>query len=245
VAGAEAVVNAAPGAGTLYGLGVGPGDPELMTVKAWRLLSFVPVIAYPAANGEPSLARRIAAPFVPQEAVELPFAVPMERERAPGQAAYDLAAAAIAAHLDKGRDVAVLCEGDPLFYGSFMYMLQRFEKKYQIVIVPGVSSLTAAAAAARRPLAARNDCLKVLPAPIEPSRLAAEIETADAVAIIKVGRHFDAVAQLLRRLGLAERAVIVEAATRSDQKITRLADAPPGLRPYFSTILVYKGGEPW
>jgi precorrin-2/cobalt-factor-2 C20-methyltransferase len=98
---------------------------------------------------------------------------------------------------------------------------------------------------AHRPLAARNDCLKVLPAPIDPDRLAAEIETADAVAIIKVGRHFDSVAGVLTRLGLAERAVVVEAATRADQKITRLSDAPAGFRPYFSTILVYKGSEPW
>jgi precorrin-2/cobalt-factor-2 C20-methyltransferase len=245
MADAEAMVSAKGKTGTLYGLGVGPGDPELMTVKAWRLLSLVPVIAYPAANGEPSLARRIAAPFIPEDAAELPFAVPMERDRGPAQVAYDQAAAAIAAHLDEGRDVALLCEGDPLFYGSFMYMLQRFEKKYETVIVPGVSSLTAAAAVAHRPLAARNDCLKVLPAPIDPDRLAAEIETADAVAIIKVGRHFDSVAGVLTRLGLAERAVVVEAATRADQKITRLSDAPAGFRPYFSTILVYKGSEPW
>jgi precorrin-2/cobalt-factor-2 C20-methyltransferase len=94
-------------------------------------------------------------------------------------------------------------------------------------------------------LAARNDCLKVLPAPIEPERLAAEIETADAVAIIKVGRHFDSVAGVLARLGLADRAFVVEAATREDQKITRLSEAPAGFRPYFSTILVYKGSEPW
>lgn len=231
--------------GTLYGLGVGPGDPELITVKAWRLLSLVPVIAYPAANGEPSLARRIAAPFIPEDAVELPFAVPMEKDRAPAQAAYEQAAAAIAAHLDAGRDVAVLCEGDPFFYGSFMYLHQRLEAKYETVVIPGVSSLTATAAVVGRPLAARNDCLKVLPAPIGPERLKQEIETAEAVAIIKIGRHFDMVVRVLKELRLEASAVIVEAATRDDQKITRLSDAPPGFRPYFSTILVYKGSEPW
>ncbi|MFO1090256.1 MAG: precorrin-2 C(20)-methyltransferase [Hyphomicrobiales bacterium] len=241
MADAEAMVKK----GTLYGLGVGPGDPELITVKAWRLLSLVPVIAYPTANGEPSLARRIAAPFIPEDAVELPFAVPMEKERAPAQAAYAQAAAAIAAHLDEGRDVAVLCEGDPFFYGSFMYLHQRLESDYEAVVIPGVSSLTATAAVVGRPLAARNDCLKVLPAPIGPERLAQEIEGAEAVAIIKIGRHFDMVFRVLNDLGLASRAVIVEAATREDQKITRLSEAPPGFRPYFSTILVYKGGEPW
>ena len=110
--------------GTFYGLGVGPGDPELVTLKAWRIISQAPVIAYPAANGNDSLARRIAAPFIPQDVIEVAIAVPMRREREPAQEAYDKAAQAIATHLDQGRDVAFLCEGDPLFYGSFAGLLQ-------------------------------------------------------------------------------------------------------------------------
>ncbi len=231
--------------GIFYGVGVGPGDPELMTMKAWRLLSTVPVIAYPRADGAESLARRIAAPFIPEEAIELDLPIPMRSERQPGQAAYDEGAGRIAAHLDDGRDVAFLCEGDPLFYGSFMYLLHRLKGRHETVIVPGVTSLTAAAAASGRPLAARADVLKVIPATVGMARLAAELESAEAAAIIKVGRHFDQVRAVLARLGLTDAACVVEAATRPDQKITALADVPEGAKPYFSTILIYRGSEPW
>jgi len=230
---------------TLYGLGVGPGDPELLTVKAWRIIGQAPVIAYPVANGSDSLARRIAAPFIPDDVIEVPLAIPMRSEREPAREAYDEAARLIAEHLDAGKDVAFLCEGDPFFYGSFMYLHERLQPTHNIVVVPGVTSLTACAAAIGRPLAARNDLLKVLPAPLDEARLAAEIAVADAIAFIKVGKHFDKIRRLLRDAGLADRAVIVERATRDGEKITPLEDIPDGERPYFSTILVYKGGEHW
>ncbi len=121
---------------TLYGLGVGPGDPELMTIKAWRIIGQVPVIAYPAANGGDSLARSIAAPFIPEDAIELPLPIPMRTEREPARDAYDESVRLIAAHLDAGRDVAFLCEGDPFFYGSFMYLHERLEKTHEITVVP-------------------------------------------------------------------------------------------------------------
>jgi precorrin-2/cobalt-factor-2 C20-methyltransferase len=231
--------------GTFYGLGVGPGDPELLTLKAWRLISQVPVIAYPAANGNDSLARRIAAPFIPEDVIELAIAVPMRRERQPAQQAYDVAARAIANHLDQGRDVAFLCEGDPLFYGSFAYLLARLAQKYLTQVVPGIASITACAAAIGRPLAARDDVLKVLPGTLDAARLRDEIVSSDAIAIMKVGLHFEKIRGVLSELGLIGQATIVERATRDDEKITPLADVPEGERPYFSTILVYKGSEAW
>lgn len=231
--------------GIFYGLGVGPGDPELITLKAWRLISQVPVIAYPAANGNDSLARSIAAPFIPEDVIELAIDVPMRREREPAQDAYDGAARAIANHLDQGRDVAFLCEGDPLFYGSFAYLLTRLAEKYLTQIVPGISSITACAAAISRPLAARNDILKVLPGTLDAQRLKQEITSSDAIAIMKVGQHFDKIRGVLNELGLAGKATIIERATRDDEKITPLADVAEGERPYFSTILIYKGGESW
>ena len=231
--------------GTFYGLGVGPGDPELITLKAWRLISQVPVIAYPAANGNDSLARRIAAPFIPEDVIELAIDVPMRREREPAQEAYDMAAQAIAGHLDQGRDVAFLCEGDPLFYGSFAYLLTRLAPNYLTEVVPGITSITACATAIGRPLAARNDILKVLPGTLEAQRLKDEIASADAIAIMKVGQHFEKIRAVLTELGLAGRATIIEKATLDEEKITPLADVPEGERPYFSTILIYKGGESW
>ncbi len=231
--------------GTFYGLGVGPGDPELMTIKAWKLISRVPVIAYPRPDSGESLARRIARPFVPEEAIELELAIPMRIERAPARSAYDAGAEAIAAHLDAGRDVGFLCAGDPLFYGSFMYLLERLKGDYETVIVPGITSPSAAAAALHRPLAARADVLKVIPATAGMDRLASELETADAAAIIKVGRHFNEVRGVIERLGLADKAFVVAAASDGNESVSPLADLPAGAQPYFSTILIYKGGEPW
>ncbi len=228
-----------------FGLGIGPGDVELMTLKAHRILNEVDVIAYPAANGGESLARRIVAPLIPEHARELVLPLPMSRDRTPGQQAYDEGAQAIREHLQAGRKVAFLCEGDPFYYGSFMYLHARLAHEFKTEVVPGVTSTTACAAAIGRPLAARNDVLKILPGPLPEARLRAELETADAAAIIKVGAHFEKIRALLTDMGLASRAQVIERATQGDQTITPLTQVAPGDHPYFSTILIYKGGESW
>jgi precorrin-2/cobalt-factor-2 C20-methyltransferase len=230
---------------TFFGVGVGPGDPELLTLKARRIIGNVPVVAYPKTESGDSLARRIAAPHLPSGIVELPVALPMAVDREPARSAYDLAAREIAAHLSAGRNVAFLCEGDPFFYGSFMYLHQRLKRTFPCEVVPGVPSLMAAAAAAGQPLASRNEVMTVLPAPLDTERLADAIARSDSVAIVKVGRHFARIRGLLRDAGLADRAVIIARATHADQRITPLAEIAEGEQPYFSTILVYKGSEPW
>jgi precorrin-2/cobalt-factor-2 C20-methyltransferase len=241
MAGAKAMVKR----GTLYGVGVGPGDPELMTVKAWRLISTAPVIAYLAANGKDSTARDIALPFVPDDAEHLVIDMPMRVEREPGEKAYDFGAAAIAVHLKAGRDVVMLCEGDPFFYGSFMYLFARLAKDHPTVVVPGVTSITASAAAMGRPLSARNEVVKVLPATLEADRLREELMTAESAAIIKVGRHLPKIRNILGSLDLATRAHVIVKATHDDQRISPLLDITEDSLPYFSTILVYTGHEPW
>ncbi len=241
MAGTKAMVKQ----GTLYGLGVGPGDPELMTVKAWRIVSTAPVIAYLAANGGESTARSIAKPFIPDDAIEIAIEIPMRSEREPAQAAYDRGCVAIAGHLRAGRDVAMLCEGDPFFYGSFMYIFARLAKDFETIVVPGVSSLTAAAAAIGRPLAARDEVLKVLPATLDAQRLREELATAQSAAIIKVGRNFGKVRDVLAALDLTKSAVVIEKATHADERVRKLADVTEHTLPYFTTILVYAGAEPW
>jgi precorrin-2/cobalt-factor-2 C20-methyltransferase len=241
MAGPEAMSRA----GRLYGVGVGPGDIELLTLKAARLLSEVKIIAYPAANGGESLARRIVAPLIPENAREMPISIPMEETRDAARSAYDAAAEAISDHLRQGRDVLFLCEGDPFFYGSFMFIHERLGSSFETVIVPGVTSLTACASVLGRPLAARNEVLKIVPAPLPEERLRAELQHAEAAAIIKIGRHFDKVRKVLCDLDLTARACIVERATQGDQRITPMNDMAPGDRPYFSTILIYNGSEQW
>ncbi|MDB5539877.1 MAG: Precorrin-2 C(20)-methyltransferase [Devosia sp.] len=231
--------------GTLHLVGVGPGDPELLTLKAARLLASIPVIAYPTTGEDSALALKIATPHLNRAAHRLPISIPMAVERGPAQAAYDVVAEAILAHLRAGRDVAWLCEGDPLFYGSAMYLVTRVGAHAPVEIVPGITSLTAAAAAIGRPLAARNEMLKILPAPLDDATLRAELAATPAAAIIKVGRHFDRVRALLAETGHADGAIVVEHATTTRQRITRLADFAHDERPYFSTILCYRGAEAW
>ncbi len=224
--------------GTLYGVGVGPGDPELMTVKAWRLISTTDVIAYLCANGKDSTARNIAKPFIAEGTIEIAVDMPMRVEREPGEEAYDKGAAAIAASLDSGKNVVMLCEGDPFFYGSFMYIFERLAPKYKTIIVPGVTSITAAAAAIGQPLVGRNDMLKVLPATLPEDKLHFELATSQAVAIIKVGRHFGKVKLLLAELGLLSKAMAVENATHHDQLIRPVETIEGDTLPYFTTIIV-------
>lgn len=229
--------------GTLFGVGLGPGDPELVTLKAWRLISGAEVIAYPALPGTPSLARGIAADFIPDGVEEIAVEVPMHPERGPAQAAYDAGAARIAEVLRAGRDVVMLCEGDPFFYGSFMYMHARLAREFQVTVVPGVTSLTACAGVAGLPLAARNEVFTVLPATLDDAVLRARIEAAQSVAVMKIGRHLARVRAVLDALGRTPRAVYVERATMAAERVLPLAEAPRDA-PYFSMILA-PGDDPW
>ncbi len=226
----------------LYGIGLGPGDPELMTLKAHRLISAAKVVAYPTLAGGESFARSIAAGVIAPNAREIRIDIPMTTAREPAQAAYDTGAADIAAALDAGDDVVVLCEGDPFFYGSFMYLFARLSGRYQTVIVPGVTSLTTCAAVAGLPLTARNETLTVLPATLDADTLRDRIAHSDAVAIMKVGRHLPKIRQIIADLALT--ATYIERASLPDQIVLPLADAPENA-PYFSMILITKGADPW
>ncbi|PHQ66331.1 MAG: precorrin-2 C(20)-methyltransferase [Sneathiella sp.] len=231
--------------GTLYGLGIGPGDPELITLKALRLLQAAPVLAYPALEDGESLARAIIAPHLTAPKIELAIRIPMTVAREPAQAAYDKAAEEIGAHLSAGQDVAVLCEGDPFFYGSFMYLFGRIAENFPVEVVPGVSSLTACATALQSPLSARNDILTVLPAPLSSDILRARLAETDSAAIMKVGRHFERVRDLIMEMGLGDNARYIERATMANEKILPLSEVPADAAPYFSMILIHKRGQAW
>lgn len=231
--------------GHLWGLGVGPGDPELITLKALRLLRAADIVAYPAPETGDSLARAIVAQHLPTGVEEYAIRMPMVAERFPAQEVYDAAAADLGAALDAGRDVAVLCEGDPFFYGSFMYLFGRLAERHPVEVIPGVSSLTACAARLGSPLAARNDTLAVLPAPLDDATLEARLSQVDAAVLIKVGHHFGRVRALLQRLGLADRARYVERATMATERVLPLDAVAEDGAPYFSTILIHSRGEAW
>ena len=230
--------------GKLYGIGTGPGDPELVTRKAWRLIQQADIIAYLAPDDGPGFARGIVAEAIGHDVCEIIMRVPMRTGRAPAQSIYDDGAKQIAAYLDAGRDVVMLCEGDPLFYGSFMYILARLRDDYPVEIIAGVTSVTACAASHLHPLVARNDSLVVLPAPLPDDALRSRIELADAVAIMKLGRHMPRIRSLLISMGLSQITLYVGHASLANELRGTLDDAPDDA-PYFSMLLIYKGDDSW
>ncbi|SEP80579.1 precorrin-2/cobalt-factor-2 C20-methyltransferase [Loktanella sp. DSM 29012] len=230
--------------GVLYGVGLGPGAPDLITLRAARLIEGARVVAYPTLAGGQSFARSIAADLIAPAAVEIVMDVLMSVERAPAQTAYDAGAARIAAALEAGDDVVCLCEGDPFFYGSFMYLFARLSDRFRCEVVPGVTSIAACAARAGRPLVARNERLTVLPGPLPEDELRDRIAGAESVAIMKVGRHLAKIRNVIAELGLLDAAVYVERASLPEEVVCPLADAPEKA-PYFSMILLTKGADPW
>jgi precorrin-2/cobalt-factor-2 C20-methyltransferase len=224
--------------GRLYGVGVGPGDPELLTLKAFRLLQSCPVVAYQSADDKESVARSIVAQYLTGKQIEVLYHLPRASDPHEAQPIYNKIVEPIAEHLEAGRDVVVLCEGDPLFYGSFMYLFTRLSGQFETEVVPGVSSPMGSASALGVPLSYRNDIFSVLPATLPAETLAAQLLNADAAAIIKLRRHFGKVREVLHQVGLASRAKYIERATMEKQQIIQLDEVQADNVPYFSMILV-------
>jgi precorrin-2 C20-methyltransferase/precorrin-3B C17-methyltransferase len=232
-------------AGRLFGVGVGPGDPELLTLKAARAIEAADVIAYPSARHGKSVARRIAVPHVREEQIEvlLQFPVTTELTSHPGgyDAAlaefYDVASEELAAHLDAGRDVAILCEGDPLFYGSYMYFHERLASRYETTVVPGVTAFSAAAAAAGTPLVKRDDIFVALPGTLPADVLAEHLRAADAAVVMKLGRTFGKVREAAAAAEVVERGIYAERVSSPQERLAPLAEID-GDVPYMSLVLV-------
>jgi precorrin-2/cobalt-factor-2 C20-methyltransferase len=229
--------------GLLYGIGLGPGDPELVTLRALRVLRSAAVIAYPAPDSGDSIARGIVAQWLDHGQPEIAIRFPM-RPGPPPREIYDNAAAQIEAVLQAGDDVAYLCTGDPLLYGSFAGLLAALDRRYPVAIVPGVSSLTACAAAAGAPLAQRDEILSVVPATLPEQELAAAVTAAEVAVVVKLGRHFPKLRRVLQQLGLLEAALYVEHASWPSERVAALAAVDPVSVPYFATALVRRGGAP-
>ncbi len=237
--------------GRLYGVGVGPGDPDLVTLKAARLIAAADVVAYPVARRATGggVARTIAGPHLREGVIEVAMTYPVTIEQTdhPGgyEAAiadfYDESAAELAGHLDAGRDVVVLCEGDPFFYGSYMYLHDRLAHRYEAEVVPGVTSFSAAAATAGTPLVKRDDVLTILPGTLPADVLATRLRSADAAVVMKLGRTFTAVRDAADAAGVADRAVYVERASSPLERSAPLREVDPAAVPYMSLVLVPTG----
>lgn len=242
--------------GRLLGLGVGPGDPELITLKALRLLQSAPVVAYFVAKakhhaGQGGNAFGIIEQHLGQAQERLPLVYPVTTEKLEPPLTYetvisdfyDTAAEQVARHLDAGRDVAVICEGDPFFYGSYMYLHDRLAERYPSEVVPGVCSMLGSAAVLGVPLVYRNQSLSVLSGVLPEDELKQRLASADAAVVMKLGRNFDKVRRVLRALGRDDGAHYVERATMREQRIVPLDEVEPMASPYFSMVVI--PGQRW
>jgi precorrin-2/cobalt-factor-2 C20-methyltransferase len=232
--------------GCLFGIGLGPGDPELVTVKAARLIGEARLIAYFAKEGRVSNARRIADRWIKPGVAELPLCYPVTTEIPFDDPAYaralrpfyDGAAQRIAAHLAQGEDVALICEGDPLFYGSFMHIHARLKDRFRVAISPGITGMSGCWAAAQAPMSWGDDVLTVLPGTLPGPELARRLAATDAAVVMKLGHNLLKVRAALTEAGLGERAIYVERGTTAEERILPLAEKLDDHAPYFALILV-------
>ena len=233
--------------GTLYGVGLGPGDPELVTVKAARLIGVADVVAYHCARHGRSIARSIAEPYLRGDQVEEQLVYPVTTEATdhPGgyegaiEEFYAAAAARLMAHLAAGRDVVLLAEGDPLFYSSYMHMHKRISGRFDAVIVPGVTSVSAASAALAMPLVEGDDVLSVLPGTLGQAELTERLRGSGAAAVMKISRNYPAVRAALKDAGRLEQAYYVERASGGRRQVVeRAGDVDPSSVPYMSLVLL-------
>jgi precorrin-2 C20-methyltransferase/precorrin-3B C17-methyltransferase len=232
--------------GILYGVGLGPGDPELVTVKAARLITNADVIAYHSARHGRSIARGIAEPYLRGGQIEeqLVYPVTTESTAHPGgyegaiNDFYEDAAARLMTHLEAGRDVVLLAEGDPLFFSSYMHMHKRISARYETQIVPGITSVSAASAAIGTPLVEGDDVLTVLPGTLPPDELADGLRGTNAAAIMKVSRHFAGIQDALKQAGRLDDAFYVERASHDEQRIAPVAEVDPNSVPYMAIVIV-------
>ena len=232
--------------GCLIGVGVGPGDPELLTLKAARILAEADVVAHFAKAGNASNARGIAATHLKDGVEELPLLYPVttelpkcsDRYRDAIRDFFDTAAAKIAAHLEAGRTVAVICEGDPLFYGSYMHLHARLAPRFATEIVAGVTGMSGCWSAAGMPIAQGDDVFTVLPATLPEDELARRLGESDAAVVMKVGRHLPKLRRALQQSGRLPRAIYVEHGTMADAVMVPLSAKPDDEAPYFAVVLV-------
>ncbi|MET9430869.1 precorrin-2 C(20)-methyltransferase [Streptomyces sp. NPDC003036] len=232
--------------GKLYGVGLGPGDPNLMTVAAVKAIAGADVIAYHCARHGRSIARSIAAEHIREDQIEerLMYPLTVETTDHPGgyrgalNDFYEEASARLAAHLDAGRTVAVLAEGDPLFYGSYQHMHKRLAHRYDTEVIPGVTSVSAAAARLGEPLCEAEEVLTIIPGTLPEDELTARLAATDSAVVMKLGRTFPTVRRALERAGRLEDARYVERAFMAGERTEALASVDASTVPYFSVAVL-------
>ena len=233
-------------AGTLYGIGVGPGDVRYLTLRAAGLVRAVDIVAFFAKKGAQGNARRIVAPLMGEGRAELRLEypvtdeIPAEHPDYQSQIAgfYRESAERLAALLKQGRSIGLIAEGDPFFYGSFMHMWRRLAADFPVEVVPGVTGMSGCWTRANLPITWGNDTLAVLPGTLEETQLTDRLRLTDAAVIMKVGRNLGKVRRAVEAAGLLSRAVYVERGTMREERILPLAECGDPAGAYFAMILI-------
>jgi precorrin-2/cobalt-factor-2 C20-methyltransferase len=237
--------------GTIHGIGLGPGAADLMSVRADRLVRAATHVAFFRKAGRPGHARRIVEGLLRPEAVEMPMEYPVTTEIPVDDPAYAAALAPfyeawadrLAALSIAGHDVAVLCEGDPFFYGSFMHLHTRLAGRVPVAVVPGITGMSACWTATGHPVTWGDDALTVLSAVLPEAELAARMRGSEALVVMKLGRNLPKVRRALAAAGLTPRAWYVEHGAMPGERALPLADKPDDAAPYFSMIVVHGQGR--
>ncbi len=238
-------------AGKIYGVGLGPGDPDLMSVRADRLLRSARHVAFFRKPGRSGQARNIVIGIIPGEAIEFPMEYPVTTEIPVTDPRYNELLSAFyedcAAHLkalsEQGEDVVVLCEGDPFFYGSFMHLYNRLRDEADVEVVPAITGMSGAWTATGDPITWGDDVLTVLVGTLAEDDLARRMAQTDALVVMKIGRNIDKVKRALKSADLYDRAWIVEFAQMPNQRVMKLSEASDDVTPYFSIIVVHGQGR--
>lgn len=237
--------------GTIYGLGLGPGNPDLMSLRAHRLLSGARNVAYFRKAGRRGQARKIVDGLIPEGALEIPLEYPVTTEipvtdpryNACLAAFYAEASARLADLARRGEDVVVLCEGDPFFYGSFMHLHARLHDRVPVEVVPAITGMSGAWTATGIPVTWGDDVLTVLMGTLPEAELIRRMSDTDALVVMKIGRNFAKVCRALRAAGLHDRAWLIEYAQMPNQRVAPLVRAGERVAPYFSIIVVHGQGR--
>jgi precorrin-2/cobalt-factor-2 C20-methyltransferase len=232
--------------GRLIGVGTGPGDPDLLTIKAVKAIQGADVLAWFAKEGRRGNGRGIVDGIVRDGTIELPLYYPVTTEihrqkpeyvhRVTGF--YEASTETIAAHLEAGRNVAVLSEGDPLFYGSYMHLHVRLAKRYPAEVIPGVTAMSGCWSQANLPIVQGDDILSVLPGTLDEDQLVRRLRDTEAAVIMKVGRNLPKIRRALAEAGRINDAFYVERGTMANTAMTPLAAKSDDEAPYFSIVLV-------
>ena len=230
--------------GVFIGVGVGPGDPELITMKSWRAIQSADVISYLANEQGKSQAKTIARDaLVDHKAglVEIPIKFPMCDDRTIANTVYDAAAIDIKTQLEAGKKVVFLCEGDPLFFGSFTYLLERIQAHYSCEVIPGISSVHAASSALQIPLTILKESFAVISGRHTEEQLVEALSTHDSVVIMKAGRSRQRILSALEKTGRGHEARYLEYIGRDNECIINdITDLQVEAGPYFSLFVVIR-----